>query len=253
MTFSLHVRFPYHDESIVSELSVRDGFRVFHLLGHQGVALQDSEILKFQMIKDPFSHRHQIARGCNFINIFSVFSNYHHRPIQVIFSFSLFTKFVCNVIIDKFVWDNDISRGCDSGCDRGCDIGCDSGCDSDCDCVGGCDSGCDRGYDSGCDRGYDNGCDSVCDSGCDSDCGCDCDCESRCCDSTEAMLALAHELNFAYKIKIANNLTKEGSSEKVNRALFSNKNDVILRIFYCLNFMAVFIINIFFTKQKFLL
>ncbi len=37
----------------------------------------------------------------------------------------------------------------------------------------------------------------------------------------------------------------EGTSEKVNRALFQNKTFVILRIFYSLNPLFVFIIKIF--------
>ncbi len=37
----------------------------------------------------------------------------------------------------------------------------------------------------------------------------------------------------------------EGSSENFYKALFWNKNNVILRIFYCWNLTAVFIINIF--------
>jgi hypothetical protein len=37
----------------------------------------------------------------------------------------------------------------------------------------------------------------------------------------------------------------EGSSEKVNKLTFYNKNNVILMIVYCLKLVAVFIINIF--------
>jgi hypothetical protein len=43
----------------------------------------------------------------------------------------------------------------------------------------------------------------------------------------------------------------EGSSEKVNTALFSNKSKDFLIIFYCLNLMAVFIINILLNENKF--